>query len=85
MTDNHPHRDYIVAGSGLTGWLRRVCPKLSWWWAVPPTLVVAVIAYVVGGMLNAHVIDDAPDFGPGTVTAHQSRAVAMAARLILRV
>ncbi len=84
MTDHHPHRDYIVAGSGISGWLRRVRPKLSWWWAAPPVAMVAVVAYVAGGMLSAHVIDDAPDFGPGTVTAHQSRAVSMAARLILR-
>ena len=58
-------------------WTRRVL------WLLP-VLPVALILYYCIGMFVAHVIDDNPDTQPQTVEASQSRAVAMASRLILR-
>lgn len=59
-------------------------PKIRWWWAIAPVLALAVVAYYAIGMMMLAVLDDNPDFGPGTVIAGQSRATAMAARLIYR-
>lgn len=58
-------------------WTRRVL------WLLP-VLPLALILYYAIGMFVAHVIDDDPDAQPQTVEASQSRAVAMASRLILR-
>ncbi|MGE4279159.1 MAG: DUF2333 domain-containing protein [Magnetospirillum sp.] len=58
-------------------WTRRVL------WLLP-VLPVALILYYGIGMVVAHVIDDDPDTQPPAVEAAQSRAVAMASRLILR-
>lgn len=57
--------------------------KLWLWWLLPALPLVLAVSWGVG-MALAHVIDDDPDFGPGTVASQQSRAVAMTARLILR-
>lgn len=55
-----------------------------WLWTLAPGLgLVAGLAYGIG-MFIAHTIDDDPDFGPGSVAAGQSRAVAMAAQLVFR-
>ncbi len=61
----------------------RAAAHPAWWWLAPAVLGVAVL-YVLIGMALAHVIDDDFDFGPGTVESSQSRAVAMAARLVFR-
>lgn len=58
-------------------------PKRWLWWLLPVLPVILLLYYGIG-MGLAHVIDDDPDYGPGTLTASESRAVAMAARLILR-
>ena len=58
-------------------------PKHWLWWLLPVLPVVLLLYYGIG-MGLAHVIDDDPDYGPGTVGPVESRAVAMAARLILR-
>lgn len=55
----------------------------AWWWLAPLALG-AVVLYVLAGMALAHIIDDDFEFGPGTVESSQSRAVAMAARLVFR-
>ena len=55
-----------------------------WLWWLLPVLPVLLALYYGIGMGLAHIIDDDPDYGPGTIAPQQSRAVAMAARLILR-
>lgn len=69
MTDHTPSLDRI--------------PRLSLWW-LAPVLGVAAIAALVTAMALSQVIDDDPEFGPGTVAPAQSRAVAMASRLLFR-
>ena len=56
----------------------------SWLWWLSPVLPVMLALYYGIGMGLAHIVDDDPDFAPDTVAQQQSRAVAMAARLILR-
>lgn len=58
-------------------WKRRL------WWLLP-VLPVALGLYYGVGMGVAHIIDDSPDTQPQSVEVAQSRAVAMAAQLILR-
>lgn len=58
-------------------WKRRL------WWLLP-VLPVALGLYYGIGMGVAHIVDDSPDTQPQGVEVSQSRAVAMAAQLILR-
>ena len=57
---------------------------IRWEWWLLPVLPVLLLLYYGIGMGLAHKIDADSAYGPGTVAAPQSRAVAMAARLILR-
>ncbi|CDL00419.1 Protein conserved in bacteria [Magnetospirillum gryphiswaldense MSR-1 v2] len=62
-----------------------MAPDTKRWLAwLLPVLPVLLLLYYGIGMGLAHKIDADPEYGPGAVTAPQSRAVAMAARLILR-
>ncbi|AVM75400.1 DUF2333 family protein [Magnetospirillum gryphiswaldense] len=62
-----------------------MAPQTKRWLAwLLPVLPVLLLLYYGIGMGLAHKIDADPEYGPGTVAAPQSRAVAMAARLILR-
>lgn len=62
-----------------------MAPDTKRWLAwLLPVLPVLLLLYYGIGMGLAHKIDADPEYGPGTVTAPQSRTVAMAARLILR-
>jgi len=54
-----------------------------WWWLLPVLPVMLVLYYGIG-MGIAHIIDDSPDTQPQGVEVSQSRAVTMAAQLILR-
>ncbi len=52
-------------------------------WMAPILLALVLVAYL-GAAWSVDVIDANPDFGPGAVTPRQSRAVSVAAALILR-
>lgn len=87
MTDQipPPDREFDIAAPAKP-WARlgaqfTVTPL--WWWLLPLAGLTAVGALVVG-MAMAHIVDDDTEFGPGTVQAGQSRAVAVASRLIFR-
>ncbi|MBC7953523.1 MAG: DUF2333 family protein [Rhodospirillaceae bacterium] len=80
MTDQMPPA--FDSAAPAKPWIR-LGLKPSWWWLVPLAGSLAVGALVVG-MAMAHVIDDDMEFGPGTIKANQSRAIAMAARLVFR-
>ncbi|MBC7905653.1 MAG: DUF2333 family protein [Rhodospirillaceae bacterium] len=80
MTDQTPPA--FDSAAPAKPWMR-LGVKPSLWWLAPLAGVAAVSALVVG-MALAHVIDDDMDFGPGTVTVPQSRAVAIASRLVFR-
>lgn len=62
--------------------LRRAASP-GWWWAAA-LVVIGFVGALGIGMAITHVIDDDFDFGPGTVETGQSRAVAIAARLVFR-
>jgi Uncharacterized protein conserved in bacteria len=72
MTDHTPFFDRVPPR-----------PALSLWWLVPVLGVAAILALLTG-MALSQVIDDDPGFGPGTVGPTQSRALAVAARLVFR-
>ena len=82
MTDQTPPptRDFSIATA--MSWARAAA-RPAWWW-LAPLAVLAVVGYVVVGMALAQVIDDDFDYGPGTVDSSQSRAVAIASRLLFR-
>ena len=54
------------------------------WRRVLLTILAILLLYYPVGMLLVHRIDDDPGFTPGDVEAGQSRAVALAAALVLR-
>lgn len=83
MTDQilPPESDVQPAPALLSGLRSALRP--AWWW-LAPVAALGVVAYVVVGMALAHKIDDDFDFGPGTVESSQSRAAAIAARLVFR-
>jgi len=68
-----------------SAWRHRLLPwrHPSWRWAAPAPALAVVLYYLIGGWIVS-VIDADPEFGPGAVTARQSRAVAVAAALIHR-
>lgn len=86
----HQSSDIPPTEPGLAReWLQRLSDRLnvgvSWPWVALVVAVVLMLYYPVG-MGLVHAIDDDPAFAPrpGTVTAEQSRAVAMAALLVRR-
>src|SRR5512145_1049731 len=79
MTEQTPP---LSSSAAALSWLR-AARRPAWWWLAPLS-VLAVVGYVAVGMALAHVIDDDFEFGPGTVDSSQSRAVAIAARLVFR-
>lgn len=87
MTEQTPTPDRHPSGQERAGFaLPRPWARLDGvprWWLAPVLGAVVVIA-VFAAMASSQVIDDDFDFGPGPVAAPQSRAVAMAARLVLR-
>lgn len=82
MTDQTPPPRPAFSATAALSWVR-AASRPAWWW-LAPLAVAAVAGYVVVGMALAHVIDDDVEFGPGTVDSSQSRAVAIAARLVFR-
>ncbi|HTH15899.1 MAG TPA: DUF2333 family protein [Magnetospirillum sp.] len=83
MTDqmSPPSRAFSLPAAALER--LRGLARPAWWW-LAPAVGLALVGYVVIGMAVTHVIDDDFDYGPGTVDSAQSRAVAIAARLVFR-
>lgn len=65
--------------------LWQMAAQYSWWWLVPAVAGLILLYYPVG-MALVHHIDDDPDFAlpANSVAASQSRAVAVAAAVVLR-
>jgi hypothetical protein len=83
MTEQSPlPESEFTPQAAATRW-PRLAFRPAWWW-LAPLAGVAVVGYVTIGMALSHVIDDDFEFGPGTVDSSQSRAVAIAARLVFR-
>lgn len=53
------------------------------WWTAPVLPVLLALYYGIGGGA-INVVDADPEYGPGAVAPQQSRAVAVAARVVLR-
>lgn len=95
MTDQSPPSH---AATGAGGWLaHRPWDRLAAWvrgrlgagwrpaWPwLAASAGLAIVLYYAVGALGIEVIDSDPQFGPGTVTARQSRTVAQAAALVRR-
>lgn len=81
MTDQTPPSRFSLPPAALARVKDLARP--AWWW-LAPLAGLAVIGYVVVGMAITQVIDDDFEYGPGTVDSAQSRAVAVAARLVFR-
>jgi hypothetical protein len=83
MTEQSPLPESEFTPQAAAARWPRPSLRPAWWW-LAPAAALALVGYVVVGMAMTHVIDDDFEFGPGTVDSSQSRAVAIAARLIGR-